>query len=38
MTSQTKSPKVTRGDSFQQKKGDLYQFVCAVKTLSRGKL
>ena len=31
MTGQTKSPKVTRGDSFKQKKGDLYQFAMAVK-------
>jgi len=31
MASQNKSSKVTRGDSFQQKKGDLYQFVYAVK-------
>jgi len=30
MTSQTKFSKVTRGDSFQQKKGVLYQFVYTV--------
>lgn len=31
MAGQNKSPKVTRGDSFKQKKGDLYQFAMAVK-------
>lgn len=31
MTSPSKFHKMTRGDSFQQKKGDLYQFAYAVK-------